>query len=187
LGQNIVSATPKPIENYSAEMSSLIMDMLEKNPSKRLGAAELLKKYFKGGQPPTLTSSPKVLEPFTPAPEKKKEETSSSLLKSNQIRRKIVNNFLDEKLMFNDCDRIKEEPTSKGIVLKEPREKERAETDKSFEDTLAYPKKMKGGESKKYVEATHKTYLASNDFEVRKDYEQSKELKEHIVSRLLKE
>jgi NIMA (never in mitosis gene a)-related kinase len=47
LGQNIVSVNPKNIDNYSVELNSFIMDMLEKNPDKRLSAEELLKKYYK--------------------------------------------------------------------------------------------------------------------------------------------
>lgn len=47
LGQNIIASQPKHIDNYSPELNNFLMDMLEKNPSKRLGAGELLKKYFK--------------------------------------------------------------------------------------------------------------------------------------------
>lgn len=46
LGQNIVAVTPKYIEEYSATLNEFLLDMLEKNPRKRLGATELLKKYF---------------------------------------------------------------------------------------------------------------------------------------------
>jgi serine/threonine protein kinase len=38
LGQNIVMATPKYIEDYSPAWNEFVMDMLEKNPKKRLGA-----------------------------------------------------------------------------------------------------------------------------------------------------
>lgn len=57
LGQNIVNVQPKPIESYSIELNSFIMDMLEKNPNKRLGAGELIKKYFQGGK----SETPKLL------------------------------------------------------------------------------------------------------------------------------
>ena len=46
LGQNIVSAHPKPLLNYSASLNAFVMDMLEKKPRKRTTAAELHKRYF---------------------------------------------------------------------------------------------------------------------------------------------
>jgi len=51
LGQNIVASTPKYIEKASAELNQMILDMLEKSPSKRLSADELFSKYFKARIP----------------------------------------------------------------------------------------------------------------------------------------
>lgn len=39
LGQNIVGSQPKNIDSYSSQLNSFIVDMLEKNPYKRMGAA----------------------------------------------------------------------------------------------------------------------------------------------------
>ena len=46
LGQNIVNAQPKPLQNYSSLLNAFVMDMLQKNPLKRPSASELLSKYF---------------------------------------------------------------------------------------------------------------------------------------------
>ena len=66
LGQNIVNSQPKVIENYSLELNSLILEMLEKNPAKRLGAGQILKKFYKDNKP--LCNS--IVSP-TPGPSQK--------------------------------------------------------------------------------------------------------------------
>jgi serine/threonine protein kinase len=57
LGQNIVSVQPKTVENYSPDLNNFILDMLEKNPSKRLSAEEILKKYFQTKLPSTVSAT----------------------------------------------------------------------------------------------------------------------------------
>ena len=96
LGQNIIASQPKQIDNYSPELNNFLMDMLEKNPIKRLGAGELLKKYFKEGVRPSVKFQPISAQSFERQsnPPKIIEEKSSYLLKSNMIRRKALNNYL---------------------------------------------------------------------------------------------
>ena len=90
-----MNVQPKQIESYSPELNCFIMDMLEKNASKRLGATELLKKYFKEGVAPEgKTVSQQNLEETKDRFLDRIAERSANLLKSNNIRRKIINNFL---------------------------------------------------------------------------------------------
>lgn len=46
LGQNILHNDPKPIQQYSDELNSLLKSALEKNPNKRPEAKFLLSVYF---------------------------------------------------------------------------------------------------------------------------------------------
>ena len=100
--------------------------MLEKNPAKRLGAGQILKKYYKDNKPlcssivsPNVGPSQKSINSNQASSEKAIEPKSNNFfdkndgkerinydknphfLKSNQIRRKVLNNFLEEKLMFH--------------------------------------------------------------------------------------
>lgn len=77
-------------------------------------------------------------------------ERSSNLLKSNLIRRKVINNFLEEKILFDEGDRIKEETGKdfKKIIFREGQGRDNKAskiTEKSMEDTLVFTKKMKSG------------------------------------------
>ena len=96
LGQNIIVSQPKQIESYSPDLNNFLLDMLEKNPSKRLGAGELLKKYFKEGLRPEVKFQPNSVQLYVNQsnPHKISDERGSNLLKSSMIRRKALNNYL---------------------------------------------------------------------------------------------